>query len=58
MGTVNLSLSKLFEVMEAAKEKFGVEDYSVSQTTLDQVNIPLDYSISQTTLDVVDIPLD
>ncbi|GFR62998.1 ATP-binding cassette sub-family A member 1 [Elysia marginata] len=39
LGTVNLSLSKLFETMEVAKEKFGVEDYSVSQTTLDQVFI-------------------
>ncbi|GFN96696.1 ATP-binding cassette sub-family a member 1 [Plakobranchus ocellatus] len=39
LGSDNLSLSKLFEAMEEAKLKFNVEDYSVSQTTLDQVFI-------------------
>jgi hypothetical protein len=32
-----LKLSQLFQAMEEAKGKFAVEDYSVSQTTLDQV---------------------
>lgn len=33
----NLSLAQLFAAMEDAKKEFNVEDYSVSQTTLDQV---------------------
>ncbi|XP_055884282.1 phospholipid-transporting ATPase ABCA1-like isoform X3 [Biomphalaria glabrata] len=39
LPTDNLSLSRLFEAMELAKRDFHVEDYSVSQTTLDQVFI-------------------
>ncbi|KAH9491699.1 ATP-binding cassette sub- A member 1 [Bulinus truncatus] len=39
LATDSLSLSKLFEAMEVAKRDFNVEDYSVSQTTLDQVFI-------------------
>ncbi|XP_059140192.1 phospholipid-transporting ATPase ABCA1-like [Physella acuta] len=39
LGTESLSLSKLFEAMERAKQENMVEDYSVSQTTLDQVFI-------------------
>ena len=34
----NLALSQVFRVMEEAKALCGVEDYSVSQTTLDQVS--------------------
>ncbi|XP_076463176.1 phospholipid-transporting ATPase ABCA1-like isoform X2 [Babylonia areolata] len=34
-----LSLAQLFSTMEQAKAQFDVEDYSVSQTTLDQVFI-------------------
>ncbi|KAL8576510.1 hypothetical protein ACOMHN_003068 [Nucella lapillus] len=34
-----LSLAQLFSAMEEAKAQYGVEDYSVSQTTLDQVFI-------------------
>ena len=29
--------SKLFGIMERAKEQYNVEDYSISQTTLEQV---------------------
>ncbi|KAK3793768.1 hypothetical protein RRG08_043414 [Elysia crispata] len=39
LGKDNLSLSKLFWTMEKAKALYGVEDYSVSQTTLEQVFI-------------------
>ncbi|XP_035828704.1 phospholipid-transporting ATPase ABCA7 [Aplysia californica] len=39
LGNKNLSLSQLFRAMEEAKRDLGVEDYSVSQTTLDQVFI-------------------
>lgn len=37
LGSQNLSLSQLFAAMEEAKSRLNVEDYSVSQTTLDQV---------------------
>ena len=33
----DLSLSQVFATMEKTKRKFNVEDFSVSQTTLDQV---------------------
>ena len=33
----NLSLSKLFKEMERTKAEYGVEDYSVHQTSLEQV---------------------
>ena len=33
----NLSLAKLFREMERKKSEFGVEDYSVHQTSLEQV---------------------
>lgn len=32
------SLARIFQVVLANKEKLHIEDYSVSQTTLDQVN--------------------
>jgi len=35
----DLTWAKLFGMMEKAKSQFGIEDYSVSQTTLDQVFI-------------------
>ena len=34
-----LSLAQLFACMEDAKKQLSVEDYSVSQTTLDQVRV-------------------
>eukprot|EP01136_Pigoraptor_vietnamica_P036668 Opistho-1_new@103574 len=34
-----LSLAKVFSTMEAARSEFGIEDYSLSQTTLEQVFI-------------------
>ncbi|XP_021358402.1 ATP-binding cassette sub-family A member 3-like [Mizuhopecten yessoensis] len=34
-----LSWADIFELMEAAKNRFNIEDYSVSQTTLEQVFI-------------------
>lgn len=37
LGSHNLSLAQLFAAMEEAKHHFFVEDYSISQTTLDQV---------------------
>jgi ATP-binding cassette subfamily A (ABC1) protein 3 len=37
--TENVGLAKLFEVLEAAKQRFQLADYSVSQTTLEQVFI-------------------
>ncbi|XP_041357912.1 phospholipid-transporting ATPase ABCA1-like isoform X2 [Gigantopelta aegis] len=39
LGMAHLSLAKLFAQMEAAKKRLHVEDYSVCQTTLDQVFI-------------------
>lgn len=33
------SLGKIFGVMELNKEKYSIAEYSVSQTTLDQVNV-------------------
>ena len=36
---MSVSLSKLFGTMERAKEQYNIEDYSVSQTTLEQVFI-------------------
>ena len=35
----SLSWAELFGIMERAKEQYGIEDYSVSQTTLEQVFI-------------------
>ena len=32
------SLAKIFQMVLANKDKLNIEDYSVSQTTLDQVN--------------------
>lgn len=32
------SLARIFQMVLANKEKLNIEDYSVSQTTLDQVN--------------------
>ncbi|GFR59378.1 ATP-binding cassette sub-family A member 1 [Elysia marginata] len=37
LGKNSIPLSKLFKTMESAKVSYGVEDYSVSQTTLEQV---------------------
>ncbi|GFS22630.1 ATP-binding cassette sub-family A member 1, partial [Elysia marginata] len=37
LGKSSTPLSKLFKTMESAKVSHGVEDYSVSQTTLEQV---------------------
>eukprot|EP01137_Pigoraptor_chileana_P029004 Opistho-2@13608 len=34
-----LSLAKVFSTMESAKDEYGIEDYSLSQTTLEQVFI-------------------
>ncbi|XP_050403065.1 phospholipid-transporting ATPase ABCA1 isoform X2 [Patella vulgata] len=39
LGTANLSLSRLFDILESARHEYYIEDYSVSQTTLDQVFI-------------------
>ncbi|KAK7490493.1 hypothetical protein BaRGS_00018279 [Batillaria attramentaria] len=39
LGSDSMSLSQLFAAMEEAKKRFHVEDYSVSQTTLDEVFI-------------------
>ena len=33
----DFALSKIFGEMETVKERLNIEDYSVSQTTLDQV---------------------
>lgn len=33
----NLTWSKMFGLMETAKNKFNIEDYSISQTSLEQV---------------------
>lgn len=37
MPLKDVKLSHLFEIMEQNKEKFHIEDYSLSQTTLDEV---------------------
>jgi ATP-binding cassette subfamily A (ABC1) protein 4 len=53
------SLARIFQLVVANKDKLNIEDYSVSQTTLDQVTTLSDYtrsgnySVSQTTLDQV-----
>lgn len=33
----NISLSKLFHIIESSKQKYSIENYTVSQTTLEQV---------------------
>ena len=33
----DLKLSRMFGLMEIAKQKFDIEDYSLSQTSLEQV---------------------
>ena len=38
MPTASASLAKVFGAFDANKERFKIEDYSVSQTTLDQVS--------------------
>jgi len=35
--TADASLADIFSRLESARNQFGIEDYSVSQTTLDQV---------------------
>ena len=37
----DIKLSTLFGQIEAARDRLNIEDYSVSQTTLDQVDIVL-----------------
>ena len=34
-------LSKVFGTMESQRQRFCIEDYSISQTTLDQVCFPI-----------------
>ena len=38
LGAANTSLAQVFHHLEMARDRFHVEDYSVSQTTLDQVS--------------------
>ena len=57
-GSDACSLSKIFGKMEKVKEQLQIEDYSVSQTTLDQVRLVggltvVTCSAPQTTLDQV-----
>jgi ATP-binding cassette subfamily A (ABC1) protein 3 len=33
----NLSLAQLFRIIESCKQKYSIENYTVSQTTLEQV---------------------
>ena len=42
LGVGATSLAKLFGTMEAARQRFSIEDYSVTQTTLDQVQYSLE----------------
>ena len=37
LSTADLSLGRLFELLEEKKEIIGIKDYSVSQTTMEQV---------------------
>jgi len=37
LSTTDMTLAQIFSRMEEARALFSVEDYSVSQTTLDQV---------------------
>jgi ATP-binding cassette, subfamily A (ABC1), member 3 len=37
IGTVDLKWSKIFGIMEKAKKKYPIEDYSIGQTSLEQV---------------------
>ncbi len=39
ISDANLSWAKVFGIMESAKVQYGIEDYSVSQTSLEQVFI-------------------
>ncbi len=39
INDANLSWAKVFGIMERAKTQYGIEDYSVSQTSLEQVFI-------------------
>uniref|UniRef100_A0A8C7VCM2 P-type phospholipid transporter n=1 Tax=Oncorhynchus mykiss TaxID=8022 RepID=A0A8C7VCM2_ONCMY len=56
------SLARIFQLVVANKDKLNIEDYSVSQTTLDQVTALSDhtrsdnYSVYQTTVDQVNTP--
>ncbi|KAK7488493.1 hypothetical protein BaRGS_00020278 [Batillaria attramentaria] len=54
LGSDSMSLSQLFAAMEEAKKRFHVEDYSVSQTTLDQVFI----SFAKLQTDLLDDEID
>ncbi|KAK7101016.1 phospholipid-transporting ATPase ABCA1-like [Littorina saxatilis] len=59
MASDNLSLAQLFAAMEEGKKRLHVEDYSVSQTTLDQVFI--NFAKNQTDLlddEIDDVPED
>ncbi len=38
IADVNISWSSLFDIVEENKAALGIVDYSVSQTTLDQVS--------------------
>ncbi|XP_071800403.1 phospholipid-transporting ATPase ABCA1-like isoform X2 [Asterias amurensis] len=52
MPTASASLAKVFGAFDANKQRFKIEDYSVSQTTLDQVFI--NFAKEQKTGDDVD----
>jgi ATP-binding cassette subfamily A (ABC1) protein 1 len=54
LGNDSMSLSRIFQAMEEAKRVYNVEDYSVSQTTLDQVFI----SFAKKQTDLLDEELD
>ena len=41
LSRIGLSLSHVFASLEAAKQELGLEDYSVSQSTLEQVFLSL-----------------
>ncbi|GAB1598321.1 ATP-binding cassette sub-family A member 7-like [Argonauta hians] len=58
LGMKETSLSKVFSIMESMKSQLNIEEYSISQTTLDQVFINFANLQTNPTDSAIDIPID